>query len=1037
MKRFALWGLVLSLFGGGYGLSPRAWGQSHLAPAYLPGRLIVKFFPEYRSAIQGDQLQLASWQGLLAKLPGGSTVRAFPQIAPPLQTRQPGPQAADLSLIFYVQFDPAYPVPRALAALRKHPAIDYIEPWYQQEPFYQPNDPFADTTGGLNSMWHLRQIKAREAWDLQRNDTSIIVGIVDSGTGDGHPDLIDNLAYNYDDPLDGLDNDNDGYVDNYYGWDFGGSFTGSLGDNDPAVGNVHGTWVTGIVGARADNGIGLPGICFNCEYLPIKAAPDDALGSIYYGYQGIVYAVQQGAQVVNCSWGSSLRSRFGEDVIQFATVNRQAAVIAACGNSDSDMAFYPAAYERVISVANTSYGDTLFVNSTYHYTVDMAAPGWNIRSTLGSTGYHSWGGTSASAPVVAGAVALVASYFPEYNGYEAAQRVRVTSDDIYDENPAQLNKLGLGRLNMLRALSDDPLPAIRQTGLNPIDLDGDNFWRPGDTLDLRVALVNHLDPSLALAVELSVPETYQGLITLLDSVKEIGVIGRRQTRILDPGFRIRLANTFPYDFTLPLRLDYRDTARQYQDFEYIYVRFNSSYLDFSVNRLHSTVNSQGNFGWNDFIFNQQGQGVRFQGQSNVLFEGGFLLGLSPGQVYDRTRNTIGRDNDFFIIDPLARGQRSTAAFEAHARYSDEGAPGNFGLEVEQSTYAFDRAGWQNFVLMRYIVHNPTGDTATDLYGGLFADWDIAPQLEPGQGSLFYNACSYDSIERIVFAYDVSGSDDNYYGMALLSEQPMCAYALGREDSNFIFSSAGKYQALSNVPTPTTAAEGISDGGGDIMHFLSGGPISIPPGQSDTLVFALLADGSFTGLTLHRAEAIRAYRCEILGQGPRAAFTVSDPLPQVGDTLRFSDQNASGQSWTWHFGDGAIATGAEATHVYAQPGRYEVRLTVDDGYCQATLSQEVEVQALTGWTHVQTERLRLYPNPTHGQVAIRGELSSGPIGVQVIDAAGRMMVQDAIFHPGGAFSYLQSAKNWSPGLYQIIIRGQEFQQTLRLILRENP
>jgi PKD repeat protein len=1016
---------------------PKGHAQSDSA-LYLPGRLIIKILPAYRAYAVGDQPLVPGLAELIAKLPDGSVQRAFPEIGPPVATRQPGAQMADLSLIFYVAFDPTYPVGQALQRLQKHPALDYVEPWYGQTLFYQPNDPFADTTGGINSMWHLRQIKAREAWEIHRNDTSVMVGIIDSGTGKNHPDLVDNLAYNYDDPIDGLDNDNDGYVDNYQGWDFGGPVTGSLGDNDPSVGNVHGTWVTGIVGATADNGIGLPGICFNCEYLPVKVAPDDALGSIYYGYQGIVYAVQQGAQVVNCSWGGSLRSRFGEDVIQFATVNRQAAVIAACGNSDSDAAFYPAAYERVISVANSTYGDTLFVNSTYHYSVDMAAPGWNIRSTLGNTGYHSWGGTSASAPVVAGAVALVKAHFPDYTGYEAAQRVRVTTDDIYDENPNERDKLGSGRLNMLRALTDAPKPAIRQVDVTPIDLNGDGASRPGDTLELRISLTNHLDPASDLQVSLSLPPSFQNLVELLDSSRDLDRVERRQTRILAPGFRLRLANNFPYDFTLPIRLDYRDSATQYEDFEYVYLTFNRSYLNFSVNRIHSTVNSQGSFGWHDFLYNQEGQGLRYQGQTNVLFEGGFLIGAGPGQVFDRVRNTVGRDNDFFIQEPItARKVDKISAFEAHSRFSDLGAFNALGLEVEHDTYAFDQPGWQHFVLMRYIIHNPSNAPINQLYAGLFADWDIAPSLQPGGSSLTRNACNYDTLERLAFAYDVSGQDDNYYGLSLLSEHPFRSFSLGSSDSNFVFSSAGKYTALSNVPTPATAAEGVSDGGSDIMHFLSGGPFSIAAGGSDTLVFALLADGSYSGLTLHNQEALRAYRCEVLGQGPRLPFTISDSTAAVGDTLRFTDQNTGGQSWFWDFGDGAVATGAAPSHVYAQPGRYLVQLTVSDGYCEATLPRIIEVQTATSLAQADANALALYPNPSRGRFALTATLPAGVVHLSVVNAAGQRCVQAVYPHSGGDFTQQLDLSAQPAGMYQVVLWGEKFHLSQRAIFTDNP
>ncbi|MEM9985785.1 MAG: S8 family serine peptidase [Bacteroidota bacterium] len=253
---------------------------------HRPGYLIVKVKPEYRSAFAADPTQIPELGPRLAQIPGFKLQRAFPEIDPPVLARyRNGVNPVDLSLIYYLSFDDQLAVSEAARWIGNYPAWEYVEPWYLQQVFYQPNDPAADTTGGQNNMWHLNQIKAREAWDVARGSRDVVVGITDSGTGD-HPDLQANWALNQDDPVDGLDNDNDGYVDNYRGWDFGGDLVGGPGDNDPVVGNVHGTHVTGIVGATADNGIGFPGICFNCGYLPVKVSSNEAIGAIFFWLSG-------------------------------------------------------------------------------------------------------------------------------------------------------------------------------------------------------------------------------------------------------------------------------------------------------------------------------------------------------------------------------------------------------------------------------------------------------------------------------------------------------------------------------------------------------------------------------------------------------------------------------------------------------------------------------------------------------------------------------------------------------------------------------
>lgn len=997
-----------------------------------PGYLILKIKPAYRAFCSADTFVIAGLSNRIAELPGARLAKAFPRIGLPAQPlKLTGPPRADLSLIYYLQFDPQLPVARALRHLQSHPALAYAEPWYAMQTFYQPNDPAADTTGGLDLMWHLGQIKAREAWDLARGDSSILVGIVDSGTGD-HPDLQANWGRNEDDPVDGIDNDQDGYLDNYLGWDFGGSRLGGLGDNDPNVGNTHGTWVVGIVGATADNGIGLPGICFNCDYLPIKGSPDDALGSIWFGYQGIVYAVQQGAQVVNCSWGGPTRSRFGEDVIQFATVNHQAAVVAACGNSTSDMAFYPAAYDRVISVANTSYGDTAFANTTYHFSVDVTAPGWQVYSTRGNTGYHRWGGTSAASPVVAGGVALVKAHFPQYSGYQAAQRLRITADDVYDENPSKLDKLGQGRINLYRALTDPAQPAIRQVNLSVNDVDGDGFFRAGDVLEIDPLFFNHLDGAKELEINLTLPEGLRLYAEVLDAERSVGPVAAGQSfRTFQP-FRLLLKSNLPYDLPLFAKLTYRDDSTGYQDFEYVSFEVNPSYLNVSQNQLHTTVNSQGNLGWHDFVLNQQGQGVRYQNRSNVLFEAGLLLSYQDS-VSDRLRSESGRDHDFRVVQPITRvATGARAPFEAHAAYDDLTRDEPIGLKVTQETFAFDRPEWNNFVLLSYEVENLNATPLDTVYAGLFADWDIAPQLT-NDGVKTFNAASYDTTYQLAFAYDRRNSDLNYYGLALLSDQPFHSYALANR-VDLPFNDSLKALALANAPTPATATVGEDSAGVDVLQFLSAPLYNLGAGQRDTVVVALLASGTYSGLTISRQEALRAYRCEVLGQGPQALFTWNLTDITVDDTLTFTDQNDGIIAWDWDFGDGFFGSGPNPQHAYGQSGTYDVTLRVDDGYCQSEITQTVTVNATTEIFENIPPGWRVHPNPTQGLLHLTGNGSPALLNLTLRDATGRQAWQTTWQHPGGEQELTLQLPPLPNGMYFLQVQtGQELRFQQRIVL----
>ncbi|MCB0838980.1 MAG: S8 family serine peptidase, partial [Bacteroidetes bacterium] len=751
---------------------------------FMPGKVIVKFADNYRNQLTPGQVLIPEIQTRLSWLKTTGVKKLFPQAAPPTQPYDKfGNELVDLSLIYEVDFQSAYSVEDAVNLLMTHPGVVYAEPRYVHRPFYLPNDPLADTTGGQPGMWHLGQISALEAWDIQRGDTNIIIAIVDAGTYFKHDDLKNNLAKNHDDPIDGLDNDQDGYIDNYRGWDFGGDTYGGPPDNNPSIGNVHGLWVAGTACAEADNQLGVAGVSFNCRYLPIKAAADDSLNSISHGYEGIVYAADYGAQIINASWGNGLKSFFGQDVVRYATFNRSAVVIAAAGNSGTDRVYYPAAYREAISVASSRFDDEICCalpgasgNTTFHHSVDVSAPGWKVASIRGEDQYWSWSGTSAAAPVVAGALGIVKARFPQMTGFQAAQRLRVMADDIYQVNPAYMEKLGYGRINMERAVSTISRPAVRLTGFSTSDLDGDGKFSGGDTLVIKINFINYLDPTQNLIVDISASFPF---VEVIEGNFLAGAIGTEKSFSSAQTFKIRLDEQVPPNFTFEIRIGYEDEESNYLDYEYIDLRVNRSWIDITQNHLFTSLNSQGNFGFDDFGNNQQGIGVIYNLGTNALFEGGFLIGNSETQVSDRIRNSnSSRDNDFSVVESVRRlTSDSRADFVARTIFNDQNAANSLGIEVTNHAYAFRNSPNHDFIIIEYIVENKGAQPLDSLYGGLFADWDISVFADPVN---FFpttkNASDFDVKSKLVFAYDRIGLDPNYYGLSMISDKSFHAFA---------------------------------------------------------------------------------------------------------------------------------------------------------------------------------------------------------------------------------------------------------------------
>ncbi|GAB4410005.1 MAG: hypothetical protein OHK0039_14070 [Bacteroidia bacterium] len=1007
--------------------------------SYLPGVVCVRIDNGYRQACQDDQLLLEGWAALTAPLGQVEVRRMFPQVQPPRDRFDKfGHELEDLSLIYYIAYDPARPIQEVIDRLLGHPAVQYAEPIFTHELCYQPNDPFADTTGGIDYMWHLDQIRAREAWDISQGDTSVVVAIVDSGVEKDHPDLQANRAINGDDPIDGLDNDQDGWIDNYFGWDFGGSSLGTAGDNMPFARNPHGHWVTGIVGATPDNNIGIPSLCFHCRYLPVKAAPDDSIGSIFYGYQGIVYAAEMGARVINCSWGSPFQSELGRNVVRYVTRNKGAVVVAAAGNSTSDTKYYPAAYEEVLSVANITYEDVLCCNSTYNYSIDVGAPGWNVYSTIGATGYAGWSGTSASAPVAAGAVALVLAHFPHYTGFQAAQRVRITADDLYAINPAYVNKLGNGRVNMYRALTDPAKPAIRQEQYELTDTDGDGVHAPGDTLLLRFTFRNHLEPATNLRVGISLPGFFVNFAEVIDSVLDIGALGTLAAAQSGDAFRIRLKPGVPEDFNLAVRLHYSDPVQGYTDFEVAEQRINTSYLHVDVNNLHTTITSRGGIGFSDFLFQEQGLGIQYRNQRNAMFEGGLLLGDSPARVSDHIRNGGSRDSDFRVLTPLRRQWDSPVApFYAEGVFDDFFSPQAIGLEVRQQVIAYTDTPNTDFVLLRYIVRAPGGGSLSNLYAGIFTDWDIAPFFSNSAGGIITrNAASYNDTARVAYAYDRTGADQSYYGLRLIGRHSFRSFA-AILPGGLPFNAAGKYAALANVPSALTATAGTNNSGGDVIQYISGGPFALAGGVADTLVFALMAAPSRGRLLQNGRQAAEVYRCRVLGEGPVLDFLASDTLVAPGTAVVFSDLNAGAAAWQWDLGDGSSAATAQVQHSYAAPGSYTVQLQVTQAGCSETYRRQVVVEAAAALDEALPRwHVALAPNPAFGQahLTLHGPVQ-GPVEIRLCDLAGRVLMAQQTYKR-------QPAETWhievpaTPGLYLLDIRLGDERQVQRVIVGAN-
>jgi len=411
---------------------------------------------------------------------------------------------------------------KVLKEFADDPNIEYAEPVPIRYLLEIPNDSL------YSRQQHLPQIKADSAWDVFKGEDGtkeIIIGISDTGVEWDHPDLMRNLKQNLGEDADGdghvieysendsawvldpgdtnhIDDDGNGYVDDFIGWDFLTDWTSKGEGNDPWDYNSHGTHVSGIAAGVTNNDSGIASISYNVKFLPTSHS-SQSYNNIYKGYEGIVYLAENGADVINCSWGGGGYSAAEAESIAYAT-GLGAILVIAAGNDNSDEHFYPAYYPNVISVASVGVNDRKANYSNYGIGVDIAAPGGDygngggILSTLLNHSYGSYQGTSMASPVAAGCMGFLKAFHPDWSIAQLETQFFGTADNIDSMNANYINKLGAGRVNPYRSLieTNPSIPKKLRLELyrvvtNDSLSDNDGALEPGDTVNIGFVIRNY------------------------------------------------------------------------------------------------------------------------------------------------------------------------------------------------------------------------------------------------------------------------------------------------------------------------------------------------------------------------------------------------------------------------------------------------------------------------------------------------------------------------------------------------------------------
>jgi serine protease len=995
---------------------------------YRLGRLLFELKPGYN--IENLPTELRELESLL-------------QVTQ-IRERFPGLKMA--SPVYVVEYQVPFPPPYAAKLWARSPAVLYAEPEYIPQPLdrpekltYTPTDPL------LSQCYSLTHLHVLAAWDSTQGDTNYVWAVVDTDVRFDHPDLVNNIAYNWADPINGIDDDADGYVDNFHGWDFVGATIGGTPDNDPRTNPTgHGTWVAGFGGATVNNAEGVAGPAFKCRLLPIKAAPDDSWALVAV-YDGVSYAVQKGAKVINASWGSPFYSRAAENFIRAITDTYDALVVAAAGNIPPNLGtpFYPAMYDGVLSVTAVRHTDDVWPGTVQaYYGIDLCTTGWGTTTT-GLNGYGTYAyATSFATPMAAGCAILLRSWRPDLSARQIAELLRITGDSVDHLNPTLRYQLGR-RINLYRAITTRDTPACRIQTWQVHD-NNDSLFFAGETLSITPTYINYLSPVQNLSIKLISLSPY---LEVIDSLYSVGTLNTLSTHQQLQPFRVRVTAGPPPDSKAPLFFQYSGDGG-YLDYEVREISgLNPPYVHLPAARLKTTISGNGRIGYHDTPYNQIGLGVRWASQgSSWLFEGGMVLADTTAHLCTRAPGG-GMYRHFMPTGPAQRTYSELYEVGQVEMYGDVSQdPAALPFTIRLKTYGIRHEPANPFIAFVYELENFSGQDYSDLAFGWWLDWDVGNNPAT-------DIAGISASHKLVYARN---GTTRYVGALLLSPH-LAVLHVGRVDT---FSAIPKtYHAIFQG-----LGAGSTSAAGDVFTAISAKGIHLPPGGKDTVVLALVAGDSW-GAFLDHVEAAQAwYQCFLQGGqavvdlGPDRAICLGDSLIATGinlteyywstgdytavvyprqsgtyallardgngcwgydevqitvDSLLPADvqfvpgltltvgqsltgtDNGPNYTRTWHVQTptGWVTySGASFSHVFSAVGSYEVRLVRVDAVtgCRDSLSWQVIV-GTSALQEGSTGGVWVYPNPTDGKVILEGEVRAGDYW-ELLDIVGRKVAQ---------------------------------------------
>jgi subtilisin family serine protease len=552
----------------GLALSEKSSQPSAKKPAFVPGVVLVNLRPGV--TMSGDSSKGGAPVFETNSITLGETLRSlnvqsvhplFPNLK---NTNTNSKTSIELAQVYRLELPANADVMAAVMELSANSDVVYAEPDYIAYSTETSIFTFTPTTMSLVNdplygvQWGLAKINIEGAWDDTQGSSTITLAMIDSGIDLTHVDLADQLWVNPGEiPGNGLDDDSNGYIDDINGWNF------VAGSNDVSDDNGHGTLVSGVAAAIANNGQGVAGVCPQCSIMPVKVMQASGVANYSDIAVGVLYAAQKGTKVINLSLGGYANSNTLHNAIDAAVNTYGVVVVAGSGNDNLNQLFYPAAYDNVLAVAGTQNDDTKASFSNYGTWVDVSAPAVDIRTTALGGDWVNSSGTSMGAPFATGLAGLLRTLHPTWNQATIRSQIIHTTDSIESANPAYAGKLGSGRLNAGTAMQA-PTPVLSMVGYS---VNGQANGRPtlGATAQLNATLSNDWWNALGVMGTLSTTDSY---VTIINGSTTYGDIAAGTSKANATAFSFSVASGAGYNHPIPFTLAVTDTTGYSNSFNF-------------------------------------------------------------------------------------------------------------------------------------------------------------------------------------------------------------------------------------------------------------------------------------------------------------------------------------------------------------------------------------------------------------------------------------------------------------------------------------